>query len=69
MTFGQNRKHFNTSGTFTVPAGVTSITVEAWGGGGRGGTRTSGHNVALAGGGGGAYSRSTLTVIQATPIQ
>ena len=25
---------FTTTGTFTVPAGVTSITIEAWGGGG-----------------------------------
>ncbi len=52
---------FNSSGTFTIPAGVTSITVEAWGAGGRGGLRTSG-NPTLAGGGGGAYSRSVLTV-------
>ena len=27
---------YSTSGTFTVPAGVTSIQVEAWGGGGAG---------------------------------
>ncbi|MFN3760140.1 MAG: PKD-like domain-containing protein [Algoriphagus aquaeductus] len=49
------------SGSFTVPAGVTSITIEVWGAGGRGGSRASG-NDAAAGGGGGAYSRSTLTV-------
>ncbi|MGM0946824.1 MAG: PKD-like domain-containing protein, partial [Bacteroidota bacterium] len=48
------------SGTFTVPSGVTSITVEVWGAGGRGGSRGVGNNSA-AGGGGGAYSRSTLT--------
>ena len=46
--------------TFTVPAGITSITVEAWGGGGRGGTRTTGGEGG--GGGGGGYSRSILTV-------
>ena len=46
--------------SFTVPAGVTSITVEVWGGGGRGGSRTS--NGAAGGGGGGAYSRSVITV-------
>ncbi|WP_026952997.1 glycine-rich domain-containing protein [Algoriphagus mannitolivorans] len=46
---------------FTVPAGVTSITVEVWGAGGKGGSRSSG-NDAAAGGGGGAYSRSTFTV-------
>jgi hypothetical protein len=48
------------SGSFTVPAGVTSITVEVWGAGGRGGSRTS--NGEAGGGGGGAYSRSVLTV-------
>ncbi len=53
---------FNSSGTWTCPAGVTQVTVECWGGGGRGGARTSGYNVALAGGGGGAYSRSILVV-------
>ncbi len=52
----------NVSYTFIVPDGVRLITVEAWGGGGRGGERTSGSNVALAGGGGGAYSRSLLSV-------
>ena len=29
---------FTTSGSWTAPAGVTSITVEVWGGGGRGGS-------------------------------
>jgi trimeric autotransporter adhesin len=52
---------FNVSGTFPVPAGVTSITVEAWGGGGKGGSRTSGSN-GYGGGGGGAYSRSVISV-------
>lgn len=49
------------SGSFTVPAGVTSITVEVWGAGGRGGSR-AGSNGATGGGGGGAYSRSVLAV-------
>ncbi|MBL7886596.1 MAG: hypothetical protein JNJ52_07605, partial [Flavobacterium sp.] len=53
---------YNTSGTFTVPAGVTSITVEAWGGGGKGGSRTFGNN-GYGGGGGGAYARKVVTVI------
>lgn len=52
---------YNSSNTFTVPAGVTSITVEAWGGGGRGGSRTSGSG-GYGGGGGGAYSRRVLAV-------
>lgn len=57
---------FNTAGlqTFQVPAGVTSITVETWGAGGRG-TTNSTRNGRGGGGGGGGYSRSVLTV---TPI-
>jgi hypothetical protein len=51
---------FNSGGTFVVPAGVTSVTVEAWGGGGRGANRTT--NGAGAGGGGGAYAKKVVTV-------
>ncbi|MEB2776208.1 hypothetical protein SYJ56_12870 [Algoriphagus sp. D3-2-R+10] len=60
--FGQTQT-FSTPGsdTFIVPAGVTSITVETWGAGGRGGSR-SGSNGDTGGGGGGAYSRSILSV-------
>jgi hypothetical protein len=50
--------------TFTVPSCVTSITVEAWGGGGRGGSRTS--DGVGGGGGGGAYSRSVINVVPGT---
>lgn len=58
--FSQNQV-YNTPGisTFTVPAGITSITVEAWGGGGGGKNAAA---AAQAGGGGGAYSKSTLVV-------
>ncbi|WP_339703600.1 PKD-like domain-containing protein [Algoriphagus aquimarinus] len=60
--YGQTQTLTTTgAGSFTVPAGVTSITVEVWGGGGRGGSK-NGSNGAAAGGGGGAYSRSVLTV-------
>lgn len=53
-----------TNGTYTVPAGVTSITVECWGGGGGGGgaKSSSGGDVAGGGGGGGAYSTTTVSV-------
>ena len=59
-----NAQTFSSSGTFTVPTGVTSITVEVWGGGGRGGSRTFGSpdNTGFGGGGGGGYSRSVLNV-------
>lgn len=52
---------FNSSGSWTAPAGVTSATVEAWGGGGAGGGATG--NPAKGGGGaGGQYARKVVTV-------
>src|SRR5690606_4049120 len=51
---------FSSSGTYTVPDGVSSITVECWGAGGGGGT--SGGGGKRGGGGGGAYARSVLNV-------
>ncbi len=56
---------YNSTSTFTVPAGVTSVTVEAWGGGGKGGSRTSGSN-GYGGGGGGAYARKLVAVVPLT---
>ncbi|MCB0610352.1 MAG: hypothetical protein KDD12_21695, partial [Lewinella sp.] len=56
---------FTSSGQFTVPAGVTSITVECWGGGGAGGGAT-GNPAGGGGGAGGAYARKVLTVIPGT---
>ncbi len=52
---------YNTPGTYTwiCPPGVTSVTVECWGGGG--GCGTTGSN-AGGGAGGGAYARRILTV-------
>ena len=57
----------NPASPFTVPAGVTSITVECWGRGGSGGGATgSGFlnvtNTGGGGGGGGAYKTATLSV-------
>lgn len=52
---------FNSNGTYTVPAGVTSITVEAWGAGGGGGGGNTAN--AASGGGGGAHTRYNFTVI------
>ncbi|HRN99482.1 MAG TPA: hypothetical protein PLA69_09270, partial [Flavobacterium sp.] len=43
----------------TVPAGVPAMTVEVWGAGGRGGSRSS--NGRAGGGGGGGYSRTLIT--------
>ena len=53
---------FTTAGTdtFTVPAGVTSITVKAWGAGGGGGG--AGGSSSGGAGGGGGYATTTLSV-------
>ncbi len=57
----QNPRTFTSSGTFTIPPGVTTITVECWGGGGAGGGATG--IVAGGGGGaGGAYVKKVLSV-------
>ncbi len=50
---------FTTSGVFEVPAGVTEITVEAWGAGGGGALNAMD---AKGGGAGGSYAKSTLAV-------
>ena len=48
-------QRFTSNGSFTVPAGITSITVEVWGAGGKGSTLST--NTAGGGGGGGAYAK------------
>jgi hypothetical protein len=55
---------YNSSGTFTVPAGITQVTVKCWGGGGRGGRR-NGSNLPGegGGGGGGGFSCKLVTVV------
>ena len=63
---------FESSGPFQVPAGVTSITVEAWGAGGAGGGSTNAGFLSGrcgGGGGGGAYARSTLSVEEGQVLQ
>ncbi|PNQ73821.1 hypothetical protein C1T31_05680 [Hanstruepera neustonica] len=47
--------------TWTVPAGVSSITIECWGAGGAGGGSSSGSSGG-SGGGGGGYTINTFTV-------
>jgi autotransporter-associated beta strand protein len=60
---------FLTTGTFTPPAGITSITVECWGGGGAGGSATKGASPAgnAGGGGGGAGAYAKKLNIPVTP--
>ena len=55
IIFGQTTETFTSSGSFKVPAGVTSLKVEAWGAGGAGGAATI-NKYSGGGGGGGAYS-------------
>ena len=58
---------FNANGTFTVPAGVSSVTVQAWGSGGAGGGSTSNKNGG-SGGGGGGYTTASLGVTSGQSI-
>ena len=53
---------YTSSGTFTVPAGVYQVTVEGWGGGGKGGDGLNTGKVG-GGGGGGAYSSKSVAVV------
>ena len=55
---------FFASGTWTAPAGVTSVTPEAWGTGGKGSTRST--NGGGGGGGGGAYAKTNSVAVTPT---
>ena len=63
FSFSQTSQTFNASGSFTVPAGVYVLEVDAWGAGGAGGILTGG---AKGGGGGGAFATRSITVIPGT---
>ncbi|MDP2067497.1 MAG: hypothetical protein Q8K04_00905, partial [Lutibacter sp.] len=54
---------FDANGTFTVPAGVTSVTVKAWGAGGGGGGSANVNNATGGGGGGGSYATKTSVAV------
>ena len=57
---------FITSGTWTCPAGVTSVQVECWGGGGAGGSATKISTTSGGGGGGGgAYVKANTVAVTA----
>ena len=57
-----NFQVFDANGTFVVPAGVTRVMVEVWGGGGGGGASSQTGAGGGGGGGGGGYGRQFLTV-------
>lgn len=62
---GFNMQVFTSNGTFTVPAGVTSIMVEVRGGGGGGGSG-NGTTSTGQGGSGGGYGKDVFTVVPGT---
>jgi Secretion system C-terminal sorting domain len=62
LSQAQSTETFTTTGTWICPQGVTSITVECWGGGGAGGAAT-GNPAAGGGGAGGAYAKSTSIAV------
>ena len=62
----QTTEIFTTPGSFqwTCPPTVTSVTVQVWGGGGKGSTKTIGSSTLKGGGGGGgAFASATLAVV------
>lgn len=52
---------FTSSGTFSVPAGVTDVVVEVWGGGGGGAGPNTSSVMANGGGGAGGYAMKRVT--------
>ncbi len=64
IAYSQTVVTISSSGTWVVPAGVTSVKVEVWGTGGSGGGVSSSGSARGAGsGGGGGYSVATKTVV------
>ena len=59
-------REYRASGTWTAPAGVTRVMVEAWGAGGAGGAGSPGAQGGGGGGGAGAYQRAVLNVVPGT---
>lgn len=60
-----NWQLFTADGNFTVPAGITKIKVQVWGGGGAGGGVGIAGLSGGGGGGGGGYAEGTYTVVPA----
>ncbi|MBW8331920.1 MAG: HYR domain-containing protein [Prolixibacteraceae bacterium] len=65
--WGQSTQLHTANGTFTVPSGVTGVTVEAWGGGGGGGAGGAFLSTGRGGGGaGGSFTRAFTVVPSAS---
>ena len=67
LTFNNPAQNGGTN-SFTVPAGVTSITVQCWGGGGGGGNSNNGTGNGGGGGGGGAFAQKVFTSLTAGTV-
>lgn len=61
---------FTANGTVVVPAGITQMDIQAWGGGGSGGAASSSglNGRSGGGGGGGAYARANITVVASATL-
>lgn len=68
QTYTTNTYSPNGTYSFTVPAGVTTITFEGWGGGGKGGSRVSSAGAA-GGGASGCYVKHQFTVVPGQSYQ
>ena len=64
FSFAQTMQTFTTSGSFIVPEGVSTITVELWGAGGGGGNGSGRRE----GGGGGGYAFGEVSVTSGETI-
>lgn len=62
---GSDSLTFTSSGSWTAPACITSVTVQAWGAGG-GGSTITGIGIHGGGGGGGAYASGIVSVTPGT---
>ncbi|HLP52287.1 MAG TPA: hypothetical protein VK154_15465, partial [Chitinophagales bacterium] len=70
-TIGASPFTVSSNGTYVLPPGYTSMTIEVWGGGGGGGgssSSTFNANNRGAGGGGGGYSIATVTGVAANDV-
>ncbi|WP_426063035.1 LamG-like jellyroll fold domain-containing protein [Flavobacterium sp. DSP2-3-1] len=59
---------FTSTGTFTVPSGVSKVTVQLWGGGGAGGGCTNINFATGGGGGGGNYNKIVDVTVTALAV-
>jgi hypothetical protein len=62
-------REYRSTGTWTAPAGVTRVLLEAWGAGGAGGPGALGAGGGGGGGGGAAYRRGVVAVVPGTTYE